>query len=179
VAKTVNFGVLYGMSAAGLSVRLGIQRKEAEKFIDDYFAGFPTVLAYQDRVLADARKNGFVGTVLGRRRKFDPSGIRPSSHYQNRTQAEREAINMEIQGSAADLMKLAMLGVSRRLRAEKFQAKMLLTVHDELVFEVPPGELKKVAAAVRQEMTGAMTLSVPLKVDVSAGKNWLQVEEVA
>jgi DNA polymerase-1 len=179
VAKTVNFGVIYGMSAAGLAVRLGIPRKEAEKFIDDYFARFPKVLAYQDGLLAAARQHGFVGTVLGRRRKFDPSGIRETSHYQNRTQAEREAINMEIQGSAADLMKLAMLGVYRRLNAEKFAAKMLLTVHDELVFEVPPGELKRVAAAAREEMTGAMAFRVPLRVDVSAGGNWLEVEEVA
>ena len=178
VAKTVNFGVIYGMSAAGLAVRLSIPRKEAEKFIDDYFARFPTVLAYQDRVLTDARTKGYVGTLLGRRRKFDPAGIRPHSHYQNRTGAEREAINMEIQGSAADLMKLAMLAVSRRIKTEAYQAKMLLTVHDELVFEVPPGEVKAVAAAVREEMTGAMALNVPLRVDVSAGSNWLEVEEV-
>jgi DNA polymerase-1 len=178
VAKTVNFGVIYGMSAAGLAVRLGIARKDAEKFIDDYFARFPKVLAYQDGLLAAARKNGFVGTVLGRRRKFDPSGIRPNSHYQNRTGAEREAINMEIQGSAADLMKLAMLAVYRRLMAETLAAKMLLTVHDELVFEVPPGELARTTAAVREEMTGAMTFSVPLRVDVSAGGNWLEVEEI-
>jgi DNA polymerase-1 len=154
-------------------------RADAERFIDDYFAGFPKVLAYQDGVLAAARKNGYVGTVLGRRRRFDPSGIRPKSHYQNRTTAEREAINMEIQGSAADLMKLAMLGVYRRLKGEKFAAKMLLTVHDELLFEVPPGEAKAVAAAVRDEMTRAMKFEVPLKVDVAAGKNWLEVDEVA
>jgi DNA polymerase-1 len=179
VAKTVNFGVIYGMSAAGLSTRLSIPRKDAEKFIDDYFARFPKVLAYQDGLLASARQLGFVGTVLGRRRKFDPSGIRERSHYQNRTQAEREAINMEIQGSAADLMKLAMLGVYRRLNAERFAAKMLLTVHDELVFEVPPGELGRVAAAAREEMTGAMAFRVPLRVDVSAGNNWLEVAEVS
>ncbi len=178
VAKTVNFGVIYGMSAGGLAVRLSIQRKDAEKFIEDYFARFPNVLAYQDRLLANAKATGYVGTLLGRRRRFDPSGIRERSRYQDRTQAEREAINMEIQGSAADLMKLAMLAVYRRLLKEKRQAKMLLTVHDELVFEAPPSELKAVAKLVREEMTGAMALSVPLKVDVSAGKNWLDVDEV-
>ena len=153
-------------------------RKEAEKFIDDYFARFPKVLAYQDDLLAKARQTGYVGTILGRRRRFDPTGIRERSSYQNRTGAEREAINMEIQGSAADLMKLAMLGVYRRLKAEKLQAKMLLSVHDELVFEVPPKEVQAVADLVREEMTGAMTLTVPLKVDVAAGPNWLDVEDV-
>jgi DNA polymerase-1 len=178
VAKTVNFGVIYGISPHGLAVRLAIPRKEAETFIDEYFARFPKVLDYQDGVLKTARTTGFVGTLLGRRRRFDPAGIRPQSSYQNRNQAEREAINMEIQGSAADLMKLAMLGVHRRLKAERLQAKMLLTVHDELVFECPPGEVPAVAAIARAEMGGAMTLSVPLRVDVAAGPNWLDVEDV-
>ncbi|HET6575546.1 MAG TPA: DNA polymerase I [Fimbriiglobus sp.] len=178
VAKTVNFGVIYGMSAGGLAVRLSIPRPEAETFIDEYFARYPKVLAYQDDLLAKARATGYVGTVLGRRRRFDPTGIRERPSYQNRTAAEREAINMEIQGSAADLMKLAMLGVYRRLKDEKLQAKMLLSVHDELVFELPPKEEKKVAALVREEMTGAMGLSVPLKVDVASGPNWLDVEDV-
>jgi DNA polymerase-1 len=178
VAKTVNFGVIYGMSAHGLAVRLGMPRGDAERFIDQYFARYPKVLAYQDDLLAKARKAGYVGTILGRRRRFDPAGIRERSHYQNRTSAEREAINMEIQGSAADLMKLAMLAVYCRLKADKLQAKMLLTVHDELVFEVPTEEVRKVAALVREEMTGAMKLDVPLKVDMAAGPNWLEVEDV-
>jgi DNA polymerase-1 len=100
------------------------------------------------------------------------------STYQGRTTAAREAINYEIQGSAADLIKRAMLGVRRRLSAQKLHARMLLTVHDELVFEAPPGEVKALAALVREEMTGAMTLNVPLKVDVAAGPNWLDVEDV-
>jgi DNA polymerase-1 len=157
VAKTVNFGIIYGMSAHGLAVRLGMPRKQAETFIDDYFARFPAVLAYQDGVLHTALTTGFVGTLLGRRRRFDPAGLRPKSDY---------------------MMKLAMLGVYRRLKAEEFQAKMLLSVHDELVFEVPTGEVQRVAALVRAEMTGAMALTVPLKVDVAAGPNWLDVEEV-
>ncbi len=178
VAKTVNFGVLYGMSSMGLAVRLGIDRAEAGKFIDDYFARYPKVLSYQDNLLSSARQTGCVTTVLGRKRHFDPTAIRPTSTYQQRNGAEREAINMEIQGSAADLMKLAMLALYRRMRAEKWQAKMLLSVHDELVFEAPPGEVAMVAAAVRAEMTGAMTLTVPLRVDVSAGPNWLDGEDV-
>ncbi|QEL20326.1 DNA polymerase I [Limnoglobus roseus] len=178
VAKTVNFGVLYGMSASGLAVRLKIPRQEAETFIDAYFARYAKVLAYQDNLLATARQTGRVSTVLGRWRTFDPSAIRPNSTYQQRNGAEREAINMEIQGSAADLMKLAMLALYRRGKAEKWQSKMLLSVHDELVFEVPPAELKAVAAAVREEMIGAMALTVPLRVDVSAGPNWLDGEDV-
>jgi DNA polymerase I len=179
IAKTVNFGVLYGMSAAGLSMRLGIDKKQAAKFIDDYFARYPTVLAYQEGVLKRARETGYVGTVLGRRRRFDPTAIRPRSTYDQRNQAEREAINLEIQGSAADLLKVAMLNIHRRLWAEKWKALMILSVHDELVFEVPEKELAGVAKLVRHEMTTAMTFGVPLQVDVAAGPNWLDVEDVA
>jgi DNA polymerase-1 len=178
VAKTVNFGVLYGMSAVGLAMRLAIDKKQAAKFIDDYFARYPTVLAYQEGVLKRARETGYVGTVLGRRRRFDPTAIRPRSTYDQRNQAEREAINLEIQGSAADLLKVAMLNIHRRLRAEKWKALMILSVHDELVFEVPEKELADVAELVRHEMTTAMTFGVPLQVDVAAGPNWLDVEEI-
>jgi len=179
VAKTVNFGVLYGMSGTGLAVRLAITRAKADEFIDAYFARYPKVLQYQTDLLTKCRQTGYVGTLLGRRRRFDPNAIRPRSSYQQRSTAEREAINMEIQGSAADLMKLALLGVHRRLQAEKLRANLLLTVHDELVLEVHPDVLKAVAALVREEMSGAMALSVPLKVDVAAGPNWLDVQEVA
>ena len=179
MAKTVNFGVIYGMSAGGLATRLTMPKREAEQFIDEYFARYPKVLAYQDGLLAKARETGFVCTILGRRRAFEPSGIRAKSDYRGRTQAEREAINMEIQGSAADLMKKAMLAVYRRMNAERLQAKMLLTVHDELVFEAPSEEVKVLAELVRTEMIGAMTLQVPLKVDVAVGPNWLDVNDVA
>jgi DNA polymerase-1 len=178
MAKTVNFGVLYGMSAIGLSSRLLIPRKEAEQFIDQYFARYPKVLEYQQRLLMSAHETGEVGTLLGRKRRFDPVAINPHSHYRNRAHAEREAINMEIQGSAADLMKRAMLGVHARLKAEKFKARMLLSVHDELVFEAPPKEVAALAKLVREEMTGALKLDVPLKVDVAAGPNWLDVTDV-
>lgn len=178
MAKTVNFGVLYGMSAVGLSSRLAISRKEAEEFIDAYFARYPKVLDYQQRLLANVHKTGEVQTILGRKRRFDPAAINPNSHYRTRGQAEREAINMEIQGSAADMLKRAMLAVHARLQARKLQAKMLLTVHDELVFEAPPKEVAAVAAVAREEMTGALKLDVPLKVDVAAGPNWLDIEDV-
>jgi DNA polymerase-1 len=177
VAKTVNFGVIYGISPHGLATRLGMPQAEAAKFIDAYFARYPKVLDYQDRLLADCRKTGYVGTILGRRRRIE--GIRPVSSYQHRNQPEREAINMEIQGSAADLMKRAMLAIHRALPAAGLKARMLLTVHDELVFEAPPEELRALAGLVRREMTTAIRLGVPLKVDVAAGPNWLDVSEAA
>lgn len=175
MAKTVNFGVIYGMSAHGLSARLSIPRDDAEAFIDAYFARYPRVLEYQDRLLKDCYKTGFVGTILGRRRRIE--GIRPDSTYHQRNSPEREAINMEIQGSAADLIKLAMLSLFRILRAKRYRTRMLLQIHDELVFEVPPDELKEVAALVREEMTTPLArqlgIKVPLRVDVAAGPNWL------
>jgi DNA polymerase-1 len=178
MAKTVNFGILYGMSATGLAVRLGITRQDAAKFIDDYFARYPTVLAYQDGVIAQARRDGYVATILGRRRFFNQAALRPNSSYRQRNQAEREAINMEIQGSAADLMKKAMLNVGAAMRKAKLEARLLLSVHDELVFETPPGEVVRLAKLVREEMGNAMALGVPLRVDVSAGPNWLDGEDV-
>jgi DNA polymerase-1 len=182
MAKTVNFGVIYGMSAHGLAQRLGIKREEAEKFIDAYFERYPAVKDYQARLLEECRRTGYVGTILGRRREFDRNNIRRDSTYRQRNQTEREAINMEIQGSAADLIKLAMLHVYRRLKDEKRRARMLLQIHDELVFEVPPEEFGPVAALVREEMTTPrereLNLQVPLKVDLAAGPNWLDVEDV-
>jgi DNA polymerase-1 len=180
LAKTVNFGVIYGMSGHGLAERLHIPRDEANRFIDAYFARYPKVLDYQARLLADCRRTGYVATILGRRRKID--GVRERSTYQQRNQPEREAINMEIQGSAADLIKLAMLHLFRRLRSEKWQSRMLLQIHDELVFEAPPEELNQLAAMVREEMTTPrakeLGLTTPLKVDLAAGPNWLDVEEI-
>ncbi|MCI0462458.1 MAG: DNA polymerase I [Gemmataceae bacterium] len=180
LAKTVNFGVIYGISSVGLARRLDISKEEGAKFIDAYFARYPKVLEYQARLLETARKEGYVRTLLGRRRPFDPSVIRPDSTYQQRNQAEREAINMEIQGSAADLMKVAMLNVYRRLNSEKWQTRMLLQIHDELVFEAPPDELPSVAPMIAHEMTSALAsrLQIPLKVDLAAGPNWLEVKEV-
>jgi DNA polymerase-1 len=181
MAKTVNFGVIYGMSAVGLAQRLGIPREEAVEFIDAYFGRYPRVQEYQAKLLENCRRNRYVSTILGRRREI--TGIQADSTYQRRSQPEREAINMEIQGSAADLIKMAMLNIYRRLRSEKHEARMLLQIHDELVFEVPPAELDDVAALVREEMTTplekALRLEVPLKVDIAVGHNWLDVEELS
>ena len=176
VAKTVNFGVIYGMSAGGLAMRLAIPHPDAARFIKQYFTKYPKVQEYQTNLLNNCRINGYGTTILGRRRKFDKASIRPYSTYANRNQPEREAINMQIQGSAADLLKVAMLNIHRRLRQEHRLARMLLTVHDELVFEVPPAELADVTNLVQAEMIGAMTLDVPLKVDVATGPNWLDVK---
>ncbi len=178
VAKTVNFGVIYGMSAHGLAQRLRIPREEAEAFIDAYFQRYPRVLDYQQQLLKECARTGHVGTILGRRRHID--GVRVNSTYQSRNQPEREAINMEIQGSAADLIKLAMLVLHRKLKEQNRRARMLLQIHDELVFEVPPEELAEVAALVEYEMTTPLGrrlgLKVPLKVDLAAGPNWLEGE---
>jgi DNA polymerase I len=176
VAKTVNFGVLYGMSAQGLAVRLGISREDASGFIESYFARYPKVAEYQRRVLERCRRNRFASTILGRRREI--SGIRADSTYEQRNQPEREAINMEIQGSAADLIKVAMLNIYRRLRAERRRARMLLQIHDELVLEAPADELAAVADLVAYEMATAIKFDVPLGVDLAAGPNWLEVSDL-
>lgn len=180
MAKTVNFGVIYGISAGGLAQRLQISKSEAADFIKAYFERYPRVEAYQKRLLEECRHTGQVTTLLGRRRQFDRQAIRAHTSYQDRNAAEREAINMEVQGSAADLIKLAMLQVHRRLRAEGMKARLLLQIHDELVLEMPPEELHRVAGLIQYEMTAPVAerlrLRVPLQVDVAAGPNWLDTE---
>ena len=175
MAKTINFGVIYGISAYGLAVRLEISKEQAAAFIDAYFARYPRVLAYQEGLLQECRHLGYVRTILGRRRAI--SGIRPRTSYKSRNQPEREAINMQIQGSAADLIKVAMVNIHRRLKKEQRRSRMLLQIHDELVFEVPPEERAAMVALVREEMTQALAtrIQVPLKVDIGVGPNWLDV----
>jgi DNA polymerase-1 len=175
-AKAINFGVIYGMSPHGLATRQNLDRDTAARFIDDYFAQFPAVQEYQARLLANCAKTGQATTLLGRRRKI--AGVRPRTTYRSLNQPEREAVNTEIQGSAADMIKLAMLRVSRRLNAEKMQARMLLTVHDELVFETPPGERDRLVRLARDEMIAALPLDVPVEVDVAVGPNWLDVKDL-
>jgi DNA polymerase-1 len=168
-AKTVNFGVLYGQSPFGLAKQLAISQEEASKFIDAYFGGYPGIEKFLTRVLADCRTAGYVSTILGRRRAIE--GVREQVGRQ-RNLAERTAINTVIQGSAADLIKLAMIAIHRRLKHEKLAARMLLQIHDELIFEVPSDQLNDLAELVQQEMVGVRALEVPLKVDVKAGMNW-------
>ncbi len=168
-AKVINFGVLYGMSAFGLAKELGVSQKLAQVYIESYFKRYSGVRNYLDGVLAGARKDGYVTTLLGRRR-YLPEIASPQAPI--RQFAERTAINAPIQGTAADLIKIAMVKIFRRLSEEGFSAAMIMQVHDELVFEAPVPELENLTALVRQEMEGALALSVPLKVEIAAGKNW-------
>jgi DNA polymerase-1 len=173
VAKTVNFGVIYGLSAFGLAARLGITQAEASKFIDAYFEQYAGVETFITRTLESALASGRVETILGRRRPIN--GIKNTTG-RSRNLAERTAVNTVIQGSAADLIKRAMIAVDRRILERKLQARMLLQIHDELVFECPGAELAELADIVRHEMTTALDLDVPLKVDLAAGPNWLDVQ---
>ncbi|MBW3599814.1 MAG: DNA polymerase I [Planctomycetes bacterium] len=172
-AKAVNFGVIYGQSPFGLAKTLGIERSEAARFIDAYFARYPGVTEFMEKILEDCRRTGYVKTILGRRRRI--SGIRGRASragaYQ-RNLPERTAINTVIQGSAADLIKLAMLGIHRRLTRDSFSARMLLQIHDELLFEAPVDEVEPLAGMVVEEMSAVHPLSIPLGVDVKSGENW-------
>ena len=175
VAKTVNFGVLYGLSPYGLAGRLGIPQTEAAAFIDAYFDGYVGVERFITETLEGALKNGRVETILGRRRPIN--GIKNTTG-RVRNLPERTAVNTVIQGSAADLIKKAMIDVDHRLAASNLKARMLLQIHDELVFECPTDEVATLAQLVRTAMTEAMALKVPLKVDLGVGDNWLDVVDL-
>ncbi len=170
-AKTINFGVLYGMGAFSLAKDLGISRAQAQEFIDQYFQRYPAVLKFLEEKKAQAREYQYVTTLLGRRCAIPEIN---SSNGAVRSYAERNAINYPIQGSAADIIKVAMVNIDRRLRAEKLQTRMLLQVHDELVFEAPQDEQALVTELIRHEMEGAVVLDLPLQVDLGTGKNWAQ-----
>ncbi len=173
MAKSVNFGLLYGMSDFGLAQRLEISRAEAKEITTAYFARFPSVRAYIHKTLQEGRRNGYVATILGRRRYMP--GL-TSSNFAVRSAAEREATNAPLQGSAADLMKLAMVRVDRGIREGGLDAAMLLQIHDELIFEVHERDLHATAHLVRSAMEGAMKLNVPLETTLKAGVNWYDVE---
>ena len=172
-AKTVNFGVIYGLSAYGLASRLSITQSEASIFIEAYFANYPGIDTWMTTVLEEAKSTGRVKTILGRRRPIQ--GIKSTTGRQ-RNLAERTAINTVIQGSAADLIKMAMIRIDQELRALKLQSRLILQIHDELVFEVPKSELAQVRELVRRLMNSALDLNVPVEVDVAAGPNWLDVD---
>lgn len=175
VAKTVNFGVIYGLSAHGLSGRLGIPQKEAETFIANYFREYAGVEAFMTRTLEEAKARGYVETLKGRRRAIN--GIKNTTG-RARNLAERTAINTVIQGTAADLIKAAMIRVDRALSDSGLRGRLLLQIHDELLFESPAEEIPALAALARREMTEALPLRVPVRVDAAAGPNWLDVEEL-
>jgi DNA polymerase-1 len=172
-AKAVNFGVIYGQSPFGLAKQLRIDKKEAAEFIDAYFERYPGIERFLGQVLAECSESGYVRTILGRRREI--RGVRADAGRQ-RSLAERTAVNTVIQGSAADLIKQAMISIHRRLKRERLPARMLLQIHDELIFEVPTPELDHLASLVNEEMSGVQQLKVPLKVDVKAGGNWADAE---
>lgn len=182
-AKAVNFGIIYGQSPFGLAKSLDISKEEAAAFIETYFARYPGVLRFMTETLTRCRQQGYVSTLLGRRRSVQ--GIRPvplglreekSGALRQLNLAERTAVNSVIQGSAADLMKLAMIGVARQIAAAKLPATMLLQIHDELVFEVDPSAVDDLARLVVEEMSGVVSLAVPLQVDVKFGDNWAECE---
>jgi DNA polymerase-1 len=168
-AKIINYGLLYGKTAFTLARDIGVSQPVAQQFIDAYFAGLPRVRAFIDATIEDARRTGFVSTLFGRRRAVPDVNSR---NGQVRAAAERMAVNMPIQGTAADILKYAMVAIDRALTTRRGQARMILTVHDELVCECPAEEADEVEALMRAEMSGAAHLSVPLDVDVGVGDNW-------
>jgi DNA polymerase-1 len=168
-AKVINFGILYGMSAFGLSRELAISQKLAQDYIDEYFKKYRGVRIFLDRILENARHNGYVSTLLSRRRYLPEIN---SSNATVRQFAERMAINTPIQGTAADLIKMAMINISTRFVERRLSACMIMQVHDELVFEVPSAERADVMDVVKREMEGVIQLNVPLKVDIASGRNW-------
>ena len=171
IAKTANFGIMYGISSFGLSQRLHISRAEAKKIIDDYFANFPAISSFINDTLTSARETGYVETIFGRRRYL------PDINSKNgtvRSLAERTAVNAPIQGTSADIIKLAMINVDRRIAAEGLQSRMVLQIHDELLFDAVPEEVERLERIVREEMENVTTLSVPLTVECNHGNNWLE-----
>ena len=168
VAKSINFGIVYGMSAFGLSAQLGISRKEAQTFIDRYFVHYPGIQQFMDDIMDQARVDGYVTTLLGRRRQLPEINV---SNRNRRQFAERMAINTPIQGTASDIIKLAMIKVHEELLGQQAQAQLLLQIHDELVLEVPEDELESVSAMVKETMESVMELDVPLKVNTEVGES--------
>jgi DNA polymerase-1 len=172
-AKAINFGIIYGLSAFGLAQQLGIAQKEAAQFINAYFSRYRGVKEYLDRVLVETRKSGETKTLFGRIRPIPEIN---SPQVQLRNFAERTALNSPLQGTAADLIKLAMIAIAKRLKKEKLKAQMILQVHDELVFEAPPKEKTVLEDLVREEMEGVYKLEVPLGVEICTGPNWRDLE---
>ncbi|MEC4003246.1 DNA polymerase I [Flavobacterium sp. SUN052] len=170
-AKTVNFGIIYGVSAFGLSNQTSLSRKESAELIDAYYATYPKLKAYMSGQVDFARENGFVQTVLGRRRYLKDIN---SANMMVKSGAERNAVNAPIQGSAADIIKIAMINIHKKLTSENWKSKMLLQVHDELVFDVHNSELEKIKPMIKHEMENAFIMDVPLDVEIGVGENWLE-----
>ena len=170
-AKSVNFGIIYGISAFGLSEQLGISRKEASSLIDEYFAQYPDIKKYIDTNIAFAHEHGYAQTLLGRRRYLTDINSRNASV---RNFAERNAVNMPIQGTSADMIKIAMIRIYKEFQRLGLKSKMILQVHDELVFDCYKPEEQQVRAIVEDAMLNALPLSIPIEVSIDAGSNWLE-----
>jgi DNA polymerase-1 len=170
-AKTVNFGIIYGVSAFGLSNQTNLSRQESAALIEAYYNTYPKLKAYMQNQVDFARENGYVQTVLGRRRYLKDIN---SANAVVRGAAERNAVNAPIQGSAADIIKIAMIRIHHRLKTEQWKSKMLLQVHDELVFDVHLSEIELIKPLIKQEMEQAFVLQVPLEVEMGMGDNWLE-----
>ncbi|MCR6546290.1 DNA polymerase I [Dehalobacterium formicoaceticum] len=173
-AKAVNFGIVYGISDYGLSRDLGIPRHDSKHYIEQYFKRYPGVAAYLEAIVAEAKDKGYVTTLL-KRRRYLPDIL--SSNYNVRSFGERTAMNTPIQGSAADIIKVAMIDVAEFMQSEGYRSKMILQVHDELIFDVLPEELSSLAQGIKSRMEQAISLSVPLKVDLKTGPDWYQMEK--
>ena len=172
-AKVINFGIIYGLSPFGLAQQLNIDTREASQFINAYFTKYRGVKAYLDKAVDETRATGVAKTLFGRIRPIPEIN---SAQFQLRNFAERTALNSPLQGTAADFIKLAMISIDQRLRDEGYNAKMILQVHDELVFEVPHKELEAVSKLVREEMEGVYKMAVPLLVEMCAGPNWRDLD---
>ena len=170
-AKEVNFGIIYGMSAFGLSQNLNISRSEAAEIIEAYWKEFPSVRIYMDECIEKAKEQGYVETILGRRRYLRNIN---AGNFTMRGYDERNAINAPIQGSAADLIKVAMINIHNWMKKEKLASRMLMQVHDELVFEVHHSEITRVQEKVKELMVNALKLEVPMEVGIGMGNNWLE-----
>ena len=173
-AKAVNFGIVYGIGAFSLAKDIGVTRKEADEYIKGYLNTYANVRQYRDRAVKEAKESGYCETIFGRRRYLPE--LR-SSNANLRSFGERVAMNMPIQGTAADIIKLAMIRGRRRLKAEQLQSRLILQVHDELIVEAPADEAERAAAILKEEMQGAADLTVPLEVDANTGATWYDAHE--
>ena len=172
-AKRVNFGIIYGISSFGLAKDLSVSFAEAQDFIDKYFLRYPGVKNFMDDAIKECETHGYVRTLLNRRRYLPEID---STNNMVRQFAQRQAINTPVQGSAADLIKLSMINIDKEMKKQKFKSKMIITVHDELVFDVVKEEEVQLTQMVRNLMEGALALDVPIKVSIGSAKNWLEVK---
>ena len=172
-AKAVNFGIVYGISSFGLSQDLSITRKEASQYIESYFETYPGIKKFLDDSVTHAKEEGYAVTLFGRRR---PIQELKSSNFMQRNFGERVAMNAPIQGTAADIMKIAMIGVNRELKEKQMKSRMILQVHDELLIETHPDEIETVKEILKRQMETAASLDVPLIADMQVGKNWYEAK---